>query len=104
MASPETAVLPIRECRELPPDFKSSDECGAPLAAQNGSDRTRLADREHDDRHTIFPGKREGRRVHDLQLAPDRLLMAQAVVTCRARILFGICAIDPVDISGLEQR
>src|SRR5688572_17491148 len=35
----------------------------APLAAQNLGDRLRFPDREHDDRHMVFPGKREGRGV-----------------------------------------
>src|SRR5712671_5317711 len=57
------------------------DHRGAALTAEHGLDRSLLPDREHDDRHTIFPGKREGGRVHHFEVLLDRLLMGQAVVS-----------------------
>src|SRR5438270_9122922 len=81
----------------------SSDECGAPFAAQNGRNRTRLADREHNDRHTIFPGKREGRRVHDLEVALDRLVVGQALVTLGLWVQLRVGAVNTVDIGGLQK-
>src|SRR5689334_25059538 len=74
----------------------SADESGAALAAQNGRNRTRLADREHDDRHTVFPGKREGRRVHDLEIALDRLLVGQTIVALSLRVLLRVRAVAAV--------
>ena len=86
----------------LSADAASADQGGAALAAQNCRNRTRLADREHNDRHTIFPGKREGRRVHHLQIALDRLLVAQAVVSLGLGVLLGIGTVDAVHVRCLE--
>ena len=63
-----------------------------------------VADREHDDRHTVFAGKRECGRVHDLVVALDRLRMGQTVEPLGGRVLFRIGAVDAVDIGGLQHR
>ena len=52
----------------------SADDGGAALAAQNRFDRARLLDREHDDRHTVFAGKREGGGIQDLQIRSNASL------------------------------
>src|SRR5262249_9406700 len=78
------------------------DGGGASLPAQHCRDRSFLPDREHDDRHTVFPGKREGGGVHDLQVAFDRLLMGQAPVAFGVFVLVGVRIVDPVDIGRFE--
>ena len=54
--------------------FQPPTTVDAPGAAQDGFDRSRLPDREHDDRHTVFAGKRKRGGIHDLEVALDRLL------------------------------
>src|SRR3954469_16962549 len=49
--------------------------------AQHRADRTRLGNREYDDRQRRLAGKRECGRVHHLVATFDRLRMAQAVET-----------------------
>src|ERR1700723_612717 len=65
----------------------STDGGEVPFSAQDVLDRALLADREDDDRHTVFLGKRERRRIHDLQAPVQRLLMVEAVVSGRLRVL-----------------
>src|SRR4051794_20397127 len=55
------------------------DDGGVCLTAQHRLDRALFPDRKHDDRHTIFPGKREGGGVHDFQIAVERLPVSEAV-------------------------
>ena len=73
-----------------------------PFPRRTASIAPAFADREHDDRHTVFAGKRERGRIHDLQIAVEGLLMARCVITLRLRVLLRIGAIDAVDIGGLE--
>jgi hypothetical protein len=73
-------------------------------AAQDRADRTRLGDREYDDRQRRLAGKRECCRIHDLVAALDRLRMRQAVESLGLRALFGIGIVDAVDIGGLQHR
>src|SRR5882724_11846710 len=58
--------------------------------AQDRADRTRLGDREYDDRQRSLAGKRECGHVHHLVAAFDRLRMGQAVETLGGRVFFGI--------------
>src|SRR5579863_9298888 len=64
-----------------------------PFPAQNVLDRAMLPDREHDDRHMIFLGKRERRRIHDFQAPIQRLLMVEMLEPGGFRILLGIGSI-----------
>src|ERR1700720_3888534 len=82
----------------------SADRGEVTLAAQDGLDRTGLPDRKNNDRHTVLPGKREGRRIHDFQFAVERFLVVEMIVTLGARIALGIRSIDPVDVGRLENR
>src|SRR5271168_4777045 len=75
-----------------------ADNGKAPFSAQHLLDRALLPDREYDDRHTVFLGKREGRGIHDLQALIQGLLMAQAVIAFGIRMLLGIGGIDAVDV------
>ena len=49
-------------------------------------------------------GKRKRRRVHDLEVAPDDLVMGHGVVARRLRILLGVGGIDAVDLRRLHQN
>ena len=86
------AILRNRRCARLLMIRRASrhghaeplaDGGDVPLAAQDRLDRAAFPDRKHDDRHPVFPGKREGRRIHDLQVAIERLLVVEAVVALR---------------------
>src|SRR5271170_7605845 len=86
-----------------PADFRPSADRGeVALPAQDGLDRTGLPDRKNNDRHTVLPGKRERRRIHDFQVAIERLLMIEALIPLRVRIALRIGSIDAVDIGCLE--
>ena len=74
------------------------------FAAQDGFDGTLLGDREYDDRHTVFAGKRESRAIHHLQVLLNRFLMADFVVSLGLGVLFRISAVNPVDVRCLEHR
>src|SRR5262245_40019461 len=79
-----------------------ADNGGAPLPAQHCGNRSFLADREHDDRHTIFPSKREGGGIHHFQVALDRLARRQTVVAHGFLVLLRVGAIDPIDVGRFE--
>src|SRR6202045_3747118 len=51
----------------------AGDDRAVARAAQDRADRTRLGDREHDDRQRRLAGKRECGRIHDLVAAFNRL-------------------------------
>src|SRR5277367_3153296 len=74
----------------------------APFSAQHLLDRALLPDREYDDRHTVFLGKREGRGIHDLQTLIQGLLMAQPVIALGLRITLRIGGINPIHVGCLE--
>src|SRR5262247_1414429 len=76
MASPSNSLAdaPL-VCRRACCNCLIADGGGAPFAAQHRRDRSFFADREHDDRHTVFLGKREGGGIHHFQVALDRLPM-----------------------------
>ena len=59
-------------------------------------------DREHDDRHTVFPGKREGGGVHDLRSLSIASWWVSRVVALGLGVLLRIGGVDAVDIGGLE--
>src|SRR5262249_41182477 len=73
-----------------------------PSSTQNVLDRAMLADREHDDRHTVFLSKRERGGVHDLQAAIHGFLMVKALKALGLGIMFRIRSIHAIDIGGLE--
>src|SRR5947208_6639495 len=81
-----------------------ADRGEVPLAAQDRFDGAVFPDRKDDDRHPVLPSKRERRRIHDLQVSIQRLLMIEAFVALRRRIPFGISSIDAIDIGRLEDR
>src|SRR5262245_4086684 len=82
----------VRTCSEIRTSARStlSDNCRVTLAAQNSFDGTFLGNREYDDRHTVFTGKRESRAVHHLQILLERFLMADFVVPLGLGVLFRI--------------
>src|SRR6516164_2409426 len=82
----------------------SADDGGAPFPAQHRRDCLLFADREHDDRHTIFPGKREGSGIHHFQVALDCFLVGQAVIAFGVLVLLRIGAVDSIDVGRLEYR
>src|SRR5580704_19206108 len=90
------APASTRSCRRL------ADGGEVPLAAQDRFDGAVFPDRKDDDRHPVLPGKRERRRIHDLQVSIQRLLMIEAFVALRCRIPLGISSIDAVDVGRLE--
>ena len=51
---------------------------------QDRGDRARRMDRTDDDRESALASEREGGGVHDLEVAPDRLVVGQPVVARRA--------------------
>src|SRR5437016_2953505 len=71
---------------------------GATFAANHGLDGSLLPDREHNDRHPIFPGKRECGCVQDFEIALNRLLMGQAIITNGIRVFLGIGTVDAIDV------
>src|SRR5579864_876802 len=79
-----------------------ADDGKAAFSAQHLLDRALLPDREYDDRHTVFLGKREGRGIHDLQAFIQGLLVAQAVVALGLGVPLGVGSINPVHVGGLE--
>src|SRR5215467_10751144 len=80
----------------------TADRGRATFPAQHGFDRALLADREHDDRYTVFAGKRKGGGVHHLEVALDRFLVGKSLVAGRLGVLFRVGVVDAVDIGGLE--
>src|SRR5215510_3187542 len=81
-----------------------TDNGRAPLPPQDGLYRSFAVDREHDDRHMIFLGKREGGRVHDFQPAIERLPMGQVVIALGIVVLLGVGAVNPIDVCRLQYR
>src|SRR6185503_16149880 len=61
-----------------------------------------LEDAEHVDRQLLVAAQREGGRVHDFQVAGDRLVEADLGVALRAGIVLGVLGIDAVDLGRLE--
>src|SRR6516162_3324302 len=80
----------------------SANDRGMSPAGNDGCNRISLVDREHDDRHTIFPSKRERRRIHDPQIALDCLPVGEPVEAPRVRIFLGVGTVDAIDVGGLE--
>src|SRR5437773_5503683 len=101
-ASRITQATPACDRGARPP--RSPDARRASLPRKHGGDRARLADREDDDRDTVFPGKREGRGIHYLEIALDRLLVGESIESLRFRVLPRIGAVHAVDIGRLEHR
>src|SRR3974390_780502 len=79
-----------------------ADDGRASLATQNGLDRTPLGNRKDDDRHPVFPGKREGGGIHDPQILLNGLLVAQALVPLGFRVFLGVGGVNPVHAGGLQ--
>src|SRR6478735_7312538 len=79
------------------PSASTADGGRSPFAAQHGLDRALLADREHDDRYTVFAGKRKGGGVHHLEAAVDRLLVGEPLVARRLGVEFRVGAVDAID-------
>src|SRR5215470_6812370 len=81
-----------------------TDNCRAPLPLQDRLNRSLGVDREHDDRHMIFLGKREGGSIHDFQPALERLPVGQAVITLSGVVLLGISAVNPIDVGRFQDH
>src|SRR5271168_4712830 len=90
----------VRSCYLASPS--TGDDGTVTGTAQDRADRSRLGNREYDDRQRRLAGKRESGRIHDLVAAFDRLRMGQAVKSLGGRVFFAIGAIDAVDIGGLQ--
>src|SRR5215813_1960214 len=98
-----SAKLAARAALRADPASPADDGRSA-LAAQHGFDRASLADREHDDRYTVFTGKRKGGGVHDLEVTLDRLIVAQPLVALGLGVDLRVGAVDAVDIGRFEHR
>src|SRR6185503_5169985 len=61
-----------------------------------------LEDAEHVDRQLLVAAQRERGRVHDLEVAVDRLVEADPGVALGARVLLRIRGIDAVDLGRLQ--
>src|SRR5688572_25745891 len=72
------------------------------LANHHALQRTLLEDAEHVDRQLLVAAERERGGVHDLQVARDRLVEADAPVALRRGIALGIRGVDAVDLGRLE--
>src|SRR5262249_4075928 len=81
-----------------------ADDGGAPFPAQHRRDRSLFADREHDDRHTVFPSKREGGAIPYFRVGLERLLMGPRGKGFGPAVVLRVGAIAAVDIGGLEPR
>src|SRR5215831_1105198 len=62
-----------------------------------------LEDREDQDRDAVFPGQRDRRGIHDLQVAGQYLVIVEPVEAAGFGVAHRIGIIDPVDLGGLEQ-
>src|SRR5215467_8201070 len=98
MAIPRT---PHRVVRRKIVAGLTDDRC-APFTAQHGLYGALLSDREDNDRHPVFSGKREGGTVHDPEILLDGLLVADFFVTLGFRVFFGVSGVNTVDIGGFE--
>src|ERR1700759_4791346 len=76
----------------------TADGGRATLAAQHSLDRALLADREHDDRYSVFGGTPKGGGGHRLEVPVDRVLVGQPLEARRLGIGLGIGTVDAVNI------
>src|SRR3954469_7349201 len=83
-------------CAPCAPPASTADGGRSPFATQHGLDRAFRADRENDDRYTVFAGKRKGGGVHHLEAAVDRLLVSEPLVARRLGVEFRVGAVDAV--------
>src|SRR5262245_39586060 len=74
-ASASSDQLERQQISRRPP--LRTDNGRAPLPLQDRLNRSLDVDREHDDRHMVFLGKREGGGIHDFQPALKRLPVGQ---------------------------
>src|ERR1700722_6662436 len=72
----------------------AADDGRSALSAQHGFDRAARGDREHDDRYTVFAGKRKRCGIHDLEVALDRLVMGQPLESGRGLVGLRVGAVD----------
>jgi len=99
---PGGVIRPRGDLCSCPPARALANGREVPSSAQNVLDRAMPADREYDDRHTVFLGKRERGCVHDPQAAIHGFLMVEAVKAFGLGIVFRIRSIYPIDIGSLE--
>src|SRR6516165_4245403 len=90
-------ILRPRRARAALGGPSAGDDRPVADAAQNRADRTRLGDREYDDRQRRLAGKREGGCIHHLVTTLDRLRMRQPIETLGGRVLLRIGRVDAVD-------
>src|SRR6202140_4784124 len=83
-------AIPRTRSRYLTGADRLANHGRAAFATQNGLDCALVGDREHNDRHPVFPGKREGGRIHHPQVFLDCFLVAELVVTLGFGVLLGI--------------
>src|SRR5512146_1270175 len=72
------------------------------LAEHHAAQRAGFEDAEHVERQLLVPAQRERGRVHDLEVAHDRLVEADAREALRARIALRVGGVDAVDLRRLE--
>src|SRR6267378_7137143 len=72
------------------------------LAEHHPAQRVLLEDAEDDDRQLLVPAERQRRGVHDLEVAHDRLVEADAGKALGARVLVRVGGVDAVDLGGLD--
>src|SRR5271166_5975773 len=103
MASLE-GLVELRACTPLAAGSRRlfANDGEPSLSTQYRGDRPLLTDREHDDRHTVFPSKRKGGAIHHLEVARDCLLVSQSLVALGVVVLFWVGAVDSIDISRFE--
>src|SRR6185437_5959424 len=105
IAIPPTCLLHLKAASKNP-HFASAvmltDDGRASLAAQHRFYRGFFRDRKHDDRYTIFAGKRESGPVHHPEILFEGLLVAQLFVSLCLGVFLGVGGINAVDIGRLE--
>ncbi len=73
-------------------------------AGQHLGEPAAFADREHDDRDAVVAHQRDGRGVHDLQVARQHFVIGEPLVAGGGGVLLRIGGVDAVDLRALEQR
>src|SRR5262249_46649904 len=84
------------------PSLSAFNGGGTRPAAQDFQKIARLFDGKYNYRKTVVPSKRDGRAVHDLEVASQNLSIRQTIVANGLGILARIRRIDPVHLGGLR--
>src|SRR5882724_1767163 len=73
------------------------------LAGDHVGEGPLMLNREYENGDAIFARQRDGRRIHDLEVARQHFEIGQLFVALRVRHFPGIGAIDAIDLGALEQ-